>query len=339
MMFAQFYVMDAYYWLAVEHTAQLLALIDPSEGARMQAEADAYRRDIVASLDRSIALTPVVAVRDGTYRSFIPHSPYVRGCATRAWGWQRCQGHVSAIYWDAGLVQTPLISPGGLLSLQDPRTQGFLDVLEDRLLLENKKVNARTNPYDPDKDWFANASWQYQCGFERNPNIHLEADDVPNFIRSMLNQYAVDLLPDDGYIFREHTIGGPPDKIFEESCFLERFRNMLVMDEGDSLWLARGTPRVWLEQGEKISVRNAPTHFGTVSYEIVSDVDNGKVTAMVELPSRSAPESVLLRLRHPLVAPITSVEVNHQRWNDFDRDRELVRLDNLTGRVSVQIMY
>ena len=338
-MFAQFYIMEAYYWLAVKHMADLLTLIDPSEGTRMQAEVEAYRKDIVTSLDRSITLTPVVAVRDGTYRSFIPHSPYVRGCATRAWGWRRCQGHVSAIYWDAGLVQTPLISPSGLLSLQDRRVQGFLDVLEDRLLLENQKVNVRTSPYDPDEDWFAHAGWQYQCGFERTPNIHLEADDVPNFIRSMLNQYAVDILPDNGYTFREHTIGGPPDKIFEESCFLERLRNMLVMEEGDSLWLARATPRVWLEQGERISVKNAPTHFGTVAYEIVSDVDNGKVTAMVELPSRSRPESVLLRFRHPRAAPITSVEINHKRWNDFDNDRELIRLHDLTGRVSVQANY
>jgi len=63
------------------------------------------------------------------------------------------------------------------------------------------------------------------------------------------------------YTFREHTTGGPPDKLFEESCFLERFRMMLVMEEGDVLWLARATPRAWLEQGKRIAVRNAPTHF------------------------------------------------------------------------------
>jgi hypothetical protein len=34
---------------------------------------------------------------------------------------------------------------------------------------------------------------------------------------------------------------------------------MLVMEEGDALWLARATPRAWLEQGKRIVVRNAPT--------------------------------------------------------------------------------
>ena len=33
--------------------------------------------------------------------------------------------------------------------------------------------------------------------------------------------------------------------------FLENFRNMLVMEEGQSLWVARATPRVWLQDGKK----------------------------------------------------------------------------------------
>ena len=64
------------------------------------------------------------------------------------------------------------------------------------------------------------------------------------------------------------------------SWFIENFRNMLVMETGNSLWLARATPRAWLEQGKRIGVQNAPTYFGTVAYEIVSDVDNGKISGL-----------------------------------------------------------
>ena len=123
-----------------ESMAEMLAQVDPTEGARMALEAEAYRKDLVAAIDRSIALTPVVAVRDGTYHSFIPFAPYVRGFAAGAWGWRRCQGHVGAIYWDTVQSADPLLSPAGLLSPGDPRVQGHLDVLEDRLLLENEKV-------------------------------------------------------------------------------------------------------------------------------------------------------------------------------------------------------
>jgi hypothetical protein len=337
-MHMQFYESEAYYWLAVKNIAELLALVDRSQGAELAAEAEAYRNDLLTAIDRSIALTPVVPVRDGTYHSFIPFAPYVRGFAAGAWGWRRCQGHVGAIYWDTVQSADPLISPAGLLLPHDRRVQGHLDVLEDRLLLENTKVNTRTANYNAEKDWFAHASWQYQCGLERHANIHLAADDIPNFLRSLLNQYAVDIMPGE-YTFREHTTGGPPDKIYEESCFLERFRQMLVMEDGGSLWLARATPRAWLAQGKQISVTNAPTHFGPVSYQIISEADNGTIIAKLQLPDRTSPISVLLRLRHPNGAGMKAVEVNGRIWKDFERELELIRLSGLQGTTSVVARY
>jgi len=242
------------------------------------------------------------------------------------------------LYWDTVQSADPLISPAGLLAPSDPRVQGHLDVLEDRLLLENPKVRDRTRGYDPEADWFAHASWQYQCGLERHANIHLAADDIPCFLRSWLNQYAVDIMPGE-YTFREHTTGGPPDKLFEESAFLERFRMMLAMEDGDALWLARGTPRAWLAQGRRIALRSAPTYFGPVDYEIVSDVDNSSITATVRLPSRRAPTEVRLRLRHPTAARMRSVTVDGKAWRDFDVTQEFVRLAGLQGTVHVVARY
>ena len=121
--------------------------------------------------------------------------------------------------------------------------------------------------------------------------------------------------------------------------FMENFRNLLVMEDGQSLWLARATPRVWLEQGKKIAVKNAPTYFGPLAYEIVSDVDNGKITATVEIPSRNPPKSVVVRFRHPKAAPIKSVMVNGQPWSDFDPAKEIVRLRNVRGSVKVETVY
>ena len=130
-----------------------------------------------------------------------------------------------------------------------------------------------------------------------------------------------------------------PNKIFEEAAFLVRFRSMLIMEDGPALWLARGTPRRWFEQGKKISVKNAPTHFGTLAYEIVSDVDHGKINAIVEMPSRNPPKSVLLRLRHPKSLPMKSVTVNGNPWTDFDPVKETVRLHDVNGTVKVEADY
>jgi len=328
----QFYECEAYYWASVSRLAETLAVVDPKGAGRLRREAEAYRRDLRAAVDRSITLSPVVPVRDGTYHSVVPFACYVRGLATGAWGWQRdgSGSHVGPLYWDTVQTAAALISPAVLLSPTDVRVQGYLDVLEDRLLLENQNVGSR--------DWFQ-AGWQYQGGLERTPNMHLAADDIPVFVRSFLNCYAVDILPKDGYVFNEHAVHGPPDKIFEEAAFLERFRNLLVMEEGNDLWLARGTPRAWLAQGERISVRHAPSRFGDLNYEILSDVAEGKISANLMLPDRNPPHEILLRLRHPQSLAMKSVAVNGKPWKAFDPAREVVILHGLKGAVTVEVRY
>ena len=120
------------------------------------------------------------------------------------------------------------------------------------------------------------------------------------------------------------------------SYFMEQFRSLLVWEDGNALWLAKATPRHWLEQGKKISVKNAPTYFGTVAYEIVSDVDHGKIAATVEMPSRNPPKTVLLRFRHPKALPIKSVTVNGSPWTDFDPVKEVISLHDVKGTVKVE---
>ena len=328
----QFYECEGYYWASVSRLAATLSMIDPEAGGKLRAEAEAYGHDLRAAVERSIARSPVVPVRDGTFHSVIPFACYVRGLGTSAWGWRRdgSGDHVGPLYWETVQTAAALVSPAGLLPADDVRVQGWLDVLEDRLLLENANVAKRP--------WF-DAGWQYQGGLERTANMHLAGDDIPVFLRSFLNCYAADILPHDGYVFNEHAVHGPPDKIFEEAAFLERFRGLLVFEEGANLWLARATPRAWLEQGRKISVKNAPTYFGTVDFEITSDVDHGRITATLKLPSRHPAGQVWLRLRHPKAAPIRGVSVNGQDYRDVDSAKEVVKLHDLSGNVSVEVRY
>src|SRR5512141_2756911 len=135
----QFYECEAYYWVSVAHFANALATIDHAEGARLQAEAEAYRRDLLSAVERSIALSPVVPVRDGAFHSVIPFACYVRGLSIGAWGWRRdgSGDHVGPLYWETVQSAAATISPAGLLRADDVRVQGYLDVLEDRLLIEN----------------------------------------------------------------------------------------------------------------------------------------------------------------------------------------------------------
>jgi len=94
-----------------------------------------------------------------------------------------------------------------------------------------------------------------------------------------------------------------------------------------------------LEQGREISVKNAPTHFGTVDYGIVSDVDHGRIAATLTMPARPGAWQVWLRLRHPQATPIRGVKVNGRDYPDFDPAREAVKLHDLTGNVRVEVSY
>jgi hypothetical protein len=167
-------------------------------------------------------------------------------------------------------------------------------------------------------------------------------DDIPNFLRYWMNAYA-SVVGADGKLWEHWHLGSyakceSPDN-GTAGWFMENFRDLLLMEDGPSLWVARATPRAWLQQGCKIVVKNAPTYFGTTAYEIVSDTDNGRLTAVVEIPSRKPLKSALLRLRHPKGLPLKSVTVNERPWTAFNPDKEVIELKGLTGKVTVSACY
>jgi len=71
----------------------------------------------------------------------------------------------------------------------------------------------------------------------------------------------------------------------------------------------------------------------------VSDADNGKITATVDIPSRNPPRSLLLRFRHPKAAPVKRVTVNGKNWKGFDTAQEIIRLEGFQGAVAVTAWY
>jgi hypothetical protein len=111
-------------------------------------------------------------------------------------------------------------------------------------------------------------------------------------------------------------------------------RWMLVFEEPESdvLWLAKGTPRAWLEDGQTIAVSNAPTRWGRVSFSLRSHLGDGKIGAMLDLPARPPEALVKLRLRVPAGHRIRSVQVNGKPWDQFDAPEETVTLPSQTQR-------
>ena len=311
-----FFSVNAWYYAGLKRAAEVLAGQDAAQYGALVKEAELFRQDIRKAADRSMALSAVVKVGDGTYRRNVPFAPYMRGLGTEMdTGFS---GYADGRWFEC-VMGGLLLVRCGIYDVNEPVVQEMLDVYEDRLVQDGQNG---------------------QNGYNDAPALHLLLDDVPLFLRGMYHSYAAEVDPDLGYIFWEvQKRSYARDKTFEEAAFLERVRAMLVMEDGKDLWLARATPRAWLEQGKKISVRSAPTFFGAASYEIVSDVDHGRITATVEMPSRRPPQSVLLRFRHPKALPIRSVAVNGKPWSSFRRDKETVELGGLPGKITVVAGY
>jgi hypothetical protein len=334
-----YYVDNALALQGLQRFADVLTELAPEAGRKYREEAEAFRNDIRRAVDLEAALAPVRRGRDGTYRSFIPRMAYARGLTGPELGapqFPDCDRFMGAL---------PLAEPFAVLDANDTRMVNTLNVMEELGTSESavrEQEEARHQKgLSTDDAWFWNCYVSLPKA-SHNANIYLLQDDVPNFLRFWMNSYAA-MVGADGKLWEHWHLGSyaecsAPDN-GTAGWFLENFRNMLVMESEDRLWLARATPRAWLEQGRRVSVSHAPTYYGTVAYEIVSDVQNGTISATVELPLRRAPREVLLRLRHPQAATIKSVTIDGQESKEFDAAGEWVRLSNFAGRAAVIVSY
>jgi hypothetical protein len=123
---------------------------------------------------------------------------------------------------------------------------------------------------------------------------------------------------------------GPPST---DGAWFELYRNMLLREEDDhTLFLAQATPRAWLEDGKRISVKNAPTWFGNTSFEVQSSANKGTIAATLQIEARKSGTTILLRLRHPQGKLIQHVTINGKPWQDFDPQKEWVRIPNVNQK-------
>lgn len=119
-------------------------------------------------------------------------------------------------------------------------------------------------------------------------------------------------------------------------CFI--LRHMLLHEQGDELHLVPAIPDWWLDESRSISVENAPTHFGAVSFSLKAG--NKKVEMQWTAPQRKNPRRVVVHLPESLelAQKPDGIEVVHRakqsrRW-DFPTvlaDYEKIRPKEVEG--------
>jgi len=104
---------------------QAIAEIDAAIGAHYAAEAAGYLHDFLPVLNESVVLCPVVLVRDGTYRSFIPQGfqdrgPLAQSLPEEANIYSHCGPYHADYVITSAAIEAWLRA--GVLSVDDPRS-------------------------------------------------------------------------------------------------------------------------------------------------------------------------------------------------------------------------
>jgi hypothetical protein len=122
-------------------------------------------------------------------------------------------------------------------------------------------------------------------------------------------------------------------------------RNALVYEElsdnvetGD-VFLLRGCPRAWFQDGKRISASGLSTYFGDVAFSVDSKLGRRLITARIDAPARLPYRRLLLNLRHPDRAPMRTVRVNGKEHRDCDFENGIVRLAAGELKYAVEATY
>lgn len=94
-------------------------------------------------------------------------------------------------------------------------------------------------------------------------------------------------------------------------------RDMLLMEDGSKLLLTPCIDPSWLADGSIISVKDAPTYFGEVSFFIQSHLDNGFIEVFIS-PEQDPPDGYILEL--PTLSNITAVDVNGKPFTNYNEN-------------------
>ena len=325
---------DAQFYAGLAATGRVLADVGDPAAASIERDAKQYREDIVRAYRWAQARAPVVRLDNGQW---VPGDPSLLDCPGRVEDFLPAEdGDRTWCYSiEAGADHLPV---NRVLDPAVKETDWMVNYLEDVQFLrsgwgEYPEASNR-------KDVFCFGGFaKLQPYYCRIAELHALRDDVKPFIRSYFNCIPT-LVSGENLSFWEHFHNtGAWNKTHETGWFLCQTRTMFVGERGDELWLAPFVTNHWMKEGQKVSVRNAPTCFGKVGYTIASHVVKGEIEAVVQIAREMHRQEVVLRLRHPEGKPMQSVTVQGQPHKDFDAKKETITFEPSGGNVTIRAEY
>jgi hypothetical protein len=290
---------QAYLYAGIAELAKALERYGNPRAAECRQFAQTYLAAVNRGMSKASVQSPLVQLRDHTWVPFVPSNAAFPGRNFEQW-------YPSDV--DTG--------PTHLLRLRALPVTGTLA----NSLLNDQEDNLFLHGWG-----LAN-----EPVYNQQATAYLMRDDVKATIRAFYSLLAGGF-SQGAYEPVEHRwrwgqYFGPPST---DGAWFELYRNMLIREVDDhTLLLSQAPPRAWMQDGKEISVKNAPSWFGKVSFIIKSHANDGKIEATVQLQGSQPHTTILLRLRHPQGAPLRSVTVNGKPWQDFDAKEEWLRISD-----------
>ncbi|MDD4869261.1 MAG: hypothetical protein PHR77_01780 [Kiritimatiellae bacterium] len=305
------YHTDTYLLLGLEETAAALrdaGMTD--EAARITTESEAYRRDILNSMDK--------AVLERFGMKMLPVFPETHALLERV-------GYSGADYYS---LISCMVLETDVLPANDHRARLITDLLQQR-----KGLCLGVCAFGEGIDHAYSYGYWMNC---------LQRDEVQRVILGLYASLAYGMSRDT-YSSVEVTglRSGANQKtlphLYSATQQLLLLRNMLIREAGDTLILGQAIPRPWLEDGKKVCVEDAPTLFGNVGYSIKSHDGAQKMTVRIDPPKKKLPKVINIRLRHPANKAIQGVTINGIASKEFTND--MITLTKVDAPVTIEVHY
>jgi hypothetical protein len=326
--------MNGYYVAGLRAAGEALGEIGHPDARLFAKTAEQLKKDTLRAYAWTQARSPALPLRNGTW---IPHYPsQVHSPGKLA---EFFPGQDAGRSWCYDVeIGAHQLAPTGVLNPRGREVERLMEHMEDVQFLASGWFDypAAQNQ----ADWFDLGGFsKVQPYYTRNCEVYALRDEVKPFIRSYFNSIASLLNPEVLTFWEHFRHSGAWDKTHETGYFLHQTRTMLVQERGKELWLAPFVTDNWLQDGQRVEVKNAPTRFGEASFEITSHSAQGYIEAQIEPPTRRAPGVIILRLRHPQSREIRAVTANGKRLRNFDPARSTITLKPSATTLNVRAEY
>jgi hypothetical protein len=178
--------------------------------------------------------------------------------------------------------------------------------------------------------------------FAHQARAVLAADRVDQYLLGLYGHLAVHQMPGTFCTYEQVKVaGGDPRTYAADYCVPVQLtvpllvRWMLVFEERDrdALWLCKAVPRRWFAPGQRFSVRNAPTRWGPVSFQVHAQDESVEIEI---IPPPKPVETIMLRARRPDGALPREILVEGA-VAELHSEREAIAISQPTGPVKLNL--